>query len=427
MTTKHSSFDINIQSPVFTSHLPQEGDYVRIPFRILSATNVGKGSWKSTDFSDEAVLKASMTLLEGIPAMIDHNVWSVQGAIGVIQNPRWEAAYTDEKGVQIPAGIVADYVIDAKQHADLIRKLLGVPDANPPILPAVNGSSVSIRYEYKPSHDFSGRPDPEWEFERNIGLIINGEEVRRIVTKIEEYRESSLVNFPADKFARNRIGRQEAKTARSMMSLSFNNEPEDVQNRYKNEKTYNVFLGEVETEEGYLAIDSYYTALQEAQKSLHSTKEIFKKRASELLAENFSFQTSNTALQTQITDYAAQVSTLQTKLDKLNSEISELKPQATLGQAYLIDLRRETEKLYQLAVGEVDENMLKMIQDANFDALKAFHAQYNKVVSEKHKATCQSCGADDLTRQSSQKPLPTEGKQSQFVEKQLFDNIMNNR
>jgi hypothetical protein len=172
------------------SVFPKQEDFLLFPFRQLSATIVGSGTYKSTDFSDIAVLKKSMKLLENISAYTNHNDY-VGREIGTIGKPKWSDSYVTDNGVLVPAGIDAPFVIDTKLYPTLCRQL------NSPVSP-IKCCSVSIEFMYKPSHEFKN----EYDFRNSLGETIDGVEVRRIVTEIIGYAESSLVSRGADKFAK---------------------------------------------------------------------------------------------------------------------------------------------------------------------------------------------------------------------------------
>jgi hypothetical protein len=183
---KGGSFDLPMDAlnPVIS-----DDDFVEFPFRQLSATLVGGGSWKATDFSDEKVLKASMKLLEEKPVYLNHDL-RVGNEIGVVGKAKWSTSYVNKKGVKIPAGIDAPMRIDGVLYPQYVRKMSGKT-------PSVKSSSVTVNFEWEASHEFERPNDFYW----HLGEMIDGTMVRRIVTKITDYYESSLVWLGADPFA----------------------------------------------------------------------------------------------------------------------------------------------------------------------------------------------------------------------------------
>lgn len=167
-------------------------DFLPFVFRHLSATIVGGGSWKATDFSEGNVLKKAKDLLRHKPNYVNHEL-QASNIIGVIGDTTWVPEADD-----VVAGIEAPIWIDGVLHTDLTRKLTGYP------VPHIQSVSVSVMYEWKPSHEFldtEGEFD-DWTFEMQIGRMVDGKMVRRIVTKIIDFYESSLVWLGADPFAK---------------------------------------------------------------------------------------------------------------------------------------------------------------------------------------------------------------------------------
>lgn len=180
------SFDIPI--------IPKKEDFMLFPFRQLSATIVGGGSWKATDFSNEAVLKKSTNLMRGVPAYLNH-VQLVMKEIGNIGDPEWTPAYKNDKGDLIPSGIDAPFVIDSLLQPELCRKL------SSPVSP-INSCSVTVVFDWEASHDFEREGDFYWHIGEMIDDGKGTEMVRRIATKIIAYEESSLVWLGADPYAK---------------------------------------------------------------------------------------------------------------------------------------------------------------------------------------------------------------------------------
>lgn len=166
-----------------------EDDVVQFPFRHLSATIVGAGTWKATDFSDVKVLKAGTKLLNEKPVYLNHMMY-VGNEVGYVDNAVFTEAYTNKAGVKIPAGIDAPVNIDSKLYPDIVRKMSGK-------VPYIKSASVTVKFEWEASHEF----ERENDFYYHIGEMIDGSMVRRIVTKITDFYESSLVWLGADPYA----------------------------------------------------------------------------------------------------------------------------------------------------------------------------------------------------------------------------------
>lgn len=176
--------------------IPQEEDFLPYPFRHISATIVGGGTWKATDFP-EKVLKKSTPMLAFKPSYVNHNL-ETGNIVGVVGQTKWSPGFTMPDGTKVPPGIDAPIWVDGKLHTDLCRKLSAFP------VPHIQSVSVTVVFEWEPSHVFENREGEEdlWLFEMRIGQMVDGEMVRRVATKIVEYYETSFVWLGADPFAK---------------------------------------------------------------------------------------------------------------------------------------------------------------------------------------------------------------------------------
>ncbi|MAX80380.1 MAG: hypothetical protein CL843_09410 [Crocinitomicaceae bacterium] len=179
--------------------IPTEDDYVKIPIRHLSAGIVAGGTWRSTEFP-EKILKKSASLLKHKPMYVNHAI-EIGNNVGLVGDVVWVPSKKEVDKV-IPGGLEAPAIIDSKLHTDLCRKLLAWP------VPHIQSVSVTVIYEWEPSHEFkNAEGDYDWfEFDRHVGKIVKGKMVRRIATKIIDYIESSFVYLGADPYAKIKIG-----------------------------------------------------------------------------------------------------------------------------------------------------------------------------------------------------------------------------
>ncbi|MCK4500128.1 hypothetical protein KAU11_06485, partial [Candidatus Babeliales bacterium] len=85
------------------------------------------------------------------------------------------------------------------------------------------------------------------------------------------------------------------------------------------------------------------------------------------------------------------------------AKIAILEPEAKLGRESVDGMRKEAVRLYKVAVGEENsqDSVVKLMNEAEPDALKGLLAQYVKGATEKFTATCQSCGSNDFEFKSS--------------------------
>ena len=143
------------------SPLVEDGDIHSFLFRQLSATIVGGGSWKATDFSDEKMLKKGMRMLENKPIYLNHDMY-VGNEVGYVGKPKWTAAYKNSQGKDIPAGIDASMNVDGVLYPEIVRKLSGS-------VPLIKSSSVTVLFKWEASHEFAS----EWDFYSAIGSTAN--------------------------------------------------------------------------------------------------------------------------------------------------------------------------------------------------------------------------------------------------------------
>lgn len=168
---------------------PNTDDMLAVPFRMLSATIVGSGTWKSTDFRNERVLQDAAPLLVGRTVYREHMDY-VDYWLGKVMETTFTQSFI-QGGQRIPAGIDALLLIDT-DNADNLNIANGI------VKGAINSNSVSVEFEWEPSHEFEN----EWDFEWHIGDIVEGREVTRVVTRIVAFHETSIVAQGADPYAK---------------------------------------------------------------------------------------------------------------------------------------------------------------------------------------------------------------------------------
>lgn len=177
---------------------PSEDNMVLIPFRLISATIVGAGSWKATEFTEE-VLRESMGMLLNQPVYTNHDDWEVENALGKVEQVAWTSAFRQldmqEGSVTIPSGIdgvLSILTTDERGSSIATKVVAGI----------INSNSVSVYFEWEPSHPIESTEDL-YSFYDKIGTFDeDGNMYRRIVTKITGYAETSLVTLGADPFAK---------------------------------------------------------------------------------------------------------------------------------------------------------------------------------------------------------------------------------
>jgi len=172
-----------------TDIMPKPEDFLEVPFRLISATIVGGGTWKATDFSGGTILKKSTPLLDGVPLYKDHET-DTDNWVGLVNGVKWTNAFKNGDGTDVPGGIDGLVAIDIKTNPKVAR---GVA------MGAIFSNSVTVEFDWEMSHTFEN----EWDFLSRLGQTgTDGKMIRRVVTGIHNYHESSLVWLGADPFAK---------------------------------------------------------------------------------------------------------------------------------------------------------------------------------------------------------------------------------
>lgn len=171
---------------------PKPEDFLYVPFRLLSATMVAAGSWRSTMFPAKVLKKATnMLLKKGV--FTDHDD-RPKNWTGYVAKTQWQNP-TQQNGQTIPGGINGLLAIDTtiERNRDIAKGIING---------AVYSNSVGIQFTYKMSHDY----DNVWDFREAVGTIHeDGRMVHMEVTQVIEIHETSLVYLGADPYAK-RIG-----------------------------------------------------------------------------------------------------------------------------------------------------------------------------------------------------------------------------
>ena len=435
--------------------VPKPEDFIEVPFRLLSATTVGAGTWKATDFSDEQMLKKSMEFLIGKPMYKDHET-DLDNWIGLVRGVSWEKS-KEQNGVKVPAGINGLVAIDAKTNPKTARGVL---------LGSIFSNSVTVEFKWEQSHEFEN----EWDFYDSIGQLgKDGKMIRRVVKEITNYHESSLVWLGADPFAKaitengelknidygsvyeySKMGYSKTKRATDR-ELSKEEVKELLQSNRKytvsfamdekilplvklgeNKENKNDFvnmdkfiqafiatfgkqLGITEEKPSEEQLISYLKELQLAKKDEESekAKELITKvtelmKATDEKATDLEqFLKENQFVQaTKLAEYEAaskQVSELTTKVETLTQEAQTLKKDAEVGIKYRSAKKEEAIRLYKATVGvdNVQQAVVDLFNKAEDEAIDGLLAQYTKGATANFSGTCADCGSHNCKFQSS--------------------------
>lgn len=398
------------------SIIPKDEDFVKVPFRLLSATIVAGYSWRATDFTNAQVLKASTKKLDGKPVFTEHDN-DVLNHVGIVKFPRWSEAYTSSDGNKIPAGIDGDIWIDTVTSPKIARSVLSG---------GIYSESVTIEFDWEKSHEI----EDDEVFLRKVGTMgEDGKMIARKVTNVIDYHESSLVWLGADPFAK-QIKDGELMHPEWGSVVEFEKEVEDVRNTYQKKKKY--FAGSCLSKSEAISLAKEYDFGLTKQTTTAMNKELiaflltFCKVDSEdkltvdhfknlkvlaegqqavPLAEFSDLQAAKTKLaelEPQLNEAKASVTALTSDKATLTAEVEELKPKAELGTKFLNLKRDEVKRLYALSVSNKTDSALIAIFDKATDVeLEAFLNQYTKGAKEMFKAKCKKCGSDEVSFRSS--------------------------
>lgn len=464
-----ASFGMFGNSPAFYPEVgsaqdivPKEEDFIRVPFRLISATIVGGGTWKATDFSNAAVLKKSTKMLEGKPLYKDHET-DIDNWVGFVEGVKWSESSVDTAAkVNVPAGIDGIVVVDAKTNPKVARGLL---------MGTIFSNSVTVEFNWEMSHEFEN----EYDFQRNIGTLgKDGKMVRRVVTQVNAYHESSLVWLGADPFAKmieqdgtlrqidvtgiveydketDRIKDLYEKSKKFAVGYEFSKdvvsltkrseEKKQVEQQNKEENMDKITLAIIAmfglakdtklTEDEIVAYLAKVTPTEgEAYTGLTKRAGAFDKLSKVTLqAEAEKFETVELSADEveAVSDKATAkfggkevVIVTESFVKGLNDRIADLTPLAKIGEENLKLKRAEIVRLYKVAVGEkADDAVIETFEKADAKALDGLLAQYTKGATAKFTATCKTCQGTEVEFRStvaeSKEATETEKAVEQFV------------
>lgn len=410
--------------------IPKQGDFMLFPFRQLSATIVGAGTYKATDFSKDNVLKRSTPLLMGRPAYLNH-MQIVGKEVGTIGDPEWSGGYKNSKGEPVPAGIEAPFVIDSVLEPELCRKM------SSPISP-IDSCSVTVIFEWEASHEFERDGDFYW----HLGETIDDEMVRRIATKIIAYEESSLVWLGADPFAKMLDDKGQViniDKAGAFAKHKLADNPDQA--KYDPERKFYVF--DCLDSEKFLHLSKSIAKFIEpktenvinmneellaflAAKFGCTVEELKTGKFDKAKAEKFTIVAADSfakmktsedfekevqakaAAETKITTLTSEVETLKADKTKLEGEKASLAPMATVGTNVLTAAKDEAKRIYGIfSKGKPDATITAEIEgETDFTKLeKKIEMWGGKAVSE-FGGSCAKCGHKEIKFRNS---VPKEG------------------
>ena len=438
----------NVVSSSAEDAVAKPEDFLPFYFRHLSSTIVGAYSWKATEFTD-AVLKKAASMLSKKPVYVNHEL-EVGNIVGVNGDIKFVPASKSKDGTVIPGGLEGAIWIDAKLHTDLCRKLTAFP------VPHIQSVSVTVSYNWEPSHEFKNREGEvdDWEFEYQIGNIVEGKMVRRIVTEIVDFYETSLVYLGADPFAKILdengkpinveksavVGTKEFKKdplvelykkanvmyvkddgletknvlhLRESIVSGFSKTGKLPEGKTQTEKETNMEkalaqalakkLGKTEEEITPEMLEGYSIVKKEELTSLNAEKQAREKADGELATAKVTLEKFEAICKAD-------------ELEAFGKEVApgEVRSMAKLGAEVVKAKREEVVRLYKLSVGEGKEDaaVIGTLEKAEGAALDGFLKQYGSSVTEQFGGKCEACGSEKISYRKSEPEGGEGGKAS---------------
>lgn len=400
---------------------PKDEEFIEPMFRLLSETIVSK-NWNPTDFGQKGVLKASMKMLLGQTVNCDHET-NIGNAIGAVSQVMWQESYKDGS-FTIPAGINGILKIDGKANPRIARGILMEP-------PSIHSNSVTVQFKWDKSH-----PQMEDnEFYQKLGTYDSkGVMVRRIVTEIVRYLETSLVSHGADSFA------QKIGSDGKIINPTFAKRTWASYEEYRDDKSKQYFFTDYKSDlTSYQEKDDTQgsfndndakdnqsnekNSMNELQKFLESlfgdnllTLEEGKEMNQETVVACIqSLVSSRNELQTSVDNLTTEKNSLTEQVTNLNAEVANLKEMATVGKNHIASLREDAVATYKKLMGDnADETIVTMLnaETTGITTLISLTKDYQARLEEKFPLTCSKCGSKDVNRASSVTEDDTQGKKT---------------
>lgn len=374
---------------------PKDGEFIRPIFRALSETIVHR-KYNPIDFSKNGVLKASMQKLLGQTVYPNHEA-AIGNQLGVVSKVSWQNGYVTEDGVKVPAGINAEFKIDGKSHPGIARAIMMDP-------PAIHSNSVTVSFGWEQSHP---KMDSN-EFRSKIGQFgADGELIRRIVTSIPLYHETSLVAHGADPFAQ--LITDDGKIANPNYAAGIeklSDKKTGTQVYFFNYKTDTVFLEENPNPnpppilknkpmKDYLVQLALVLAITDASFATLEEADMQKKINEKLASLQADAKKAGTVASLQ-----TEVDAEKLKVTNLTTELAAEKALASVGKKALDDTRKDVIRMYTVLNGAPDATMLEVFNKGEHTTLSSFQVQYQKLMDEKYPGTCNTCQSTDISRNS---------------------------
>ncbi len=384
---------------------PKDGDFILPIFRALSEVIVHK-KVNPIDFSMNSVLRDSMSKLLGQTVYPNHEP-VVGNEVGVVSKVEWQKSYTTSNGIVIPAGINAQFKIDAKANPKIARNIMMDP-------PAIHSNSVTVSFAWEQSH-----PTMELnEFWGKLGTFgSDGQLIRRIVNEVKNYHETSLVAHGADPFAqkvddKGKIVNPEYANNIYSLAATGESKPKHYFFSYKDEV---VSLTEAPSTPQTLTLNNPENMkdliAQLAAKYKKPEAEITEKFIADALIAGetavTNLATANQATQDKVAELAAMVVLKDAEIAKVTNLTAELAIHKPLSAEYTTKLIEEVKRVYtSLKADKADAEVLSSFDKSTHAQLSAFLKDYTAELEEKFPASCSDCGGHNISRATA-KPAGT--------------------
>ncbi len=383
---------------------PKENEFIRPVFRALSETIVHRKT-NPIDFAFNKVLKGAMNLLKGQTVFANHEA-SIGNEIGSVAKVSWGLGYTAENGLIVPPGINAEFCIDGKSHPKIARGLMMDP-------PSIHSNSVTVSFGWEQSHPKMDRN----EFMSKIGTYGDDKElIRRVVSEIVAFHETSLVAHGADPFAQlirdkgivnpeytaavtklsEKIGTQvyfiNYKTDTTSLS-----EEEQFQESEKQTETDNSTNNNMKEILAMLAAFIGVASLTEDEAKTKLGTDLKDLKLAELLQS----KSDLAAEKLKVTNLTTERDDAKTKLATAEAEVTKLKGFETSIQALTEAKRTDVTRMYNvLFKDKIDAAMLASIAKADDALLTSLQGNYQALMDDKFPGQCNECKSTNVSRNS---------------------------
>lgn len=319
-----------------------DDEYVRRYYRTLSNVIV-RGLGIPIDYTDPTLFKDIKKFWQCKSLFKDH-LTIVDNCIGIVKDPVFNTKSN-------PTGLDAWLWFDRKLDEKTARRAE---------TGAIDRCSVFVSFYFVPSHEM--KDSVFWD---SLGEIVDGEEVRLVVTEIEWIREISSVWFGAD------------ETAQDHESMGLS-QTKQINQITKEVSTMNELIQRLKAK-----------FLEKTGKKLTADLEV-EQAVGGLLDDNESLQVEKAALENKVKELQ--------KSEAFAKKVKDDLREAVLGLAKVVNPQ---------GVPDIEQSV---ISEATYDQLLKFKADYEKRQNEMFPFVCQDCGKSNVARRSSIEIVHQEGQ-----------------